>query len=239
MMIIPAIDIMNNKPVRLYQGDYNQKEIVAKDIMSTAKSFEEQGAKMLHLVDLDGAKEGKIVNGEAIIGVARELKCSVEVGGGIRSMEDIDYYLRNGVARIIMGTSALENPKFVKEALETYGAEKIVIGVDAKNNKVYGHGWLEDSDKVIDNFLKELEDLGVKRVIVTDISKDGTLSGPNIELLKRLKSEVKIDIIASGGMSEMKDVEDLKAADVSAVIIGKALYHGTIDLKEAIKVGEA
>lgn len=238
MIIIPAIDILNNKPVRLYQGDYEKQEVVAKDILSTAQNFEEAGATLLHMVDLDGAKEGRIVNGEAIINVAKTLSCKVEVGGGIRSMEDIAYYLNNGIYRVIMGTSALENPRFVKEALDTYGAERIVIGVDAKSDKVYGHGWLEDSDKQIDNFLKELEDMGVRTVIVTDISKDGTLSGPNIELLARLKSEVKMNIIASGGMSELKDVENLKKVDVVGVIIGKAIYHGTIDLKEAIKVGE-
>ena len=237
MIIIPAIDIIDQKPVRLYQGDYNQKEIVGESIEELAKTFEALGATSLHLVDLDGAKEGSMINHDIIKKVANSVKMSVDVGGGIRSIEAIKDYLDNGLNEVILGTSALEDEVFLKEALALYG-EKIVVGIDAKDGMVYGRGWLSASEVNYLDFAKRLEKLGVKKIIVTDISKDGTLSGPNVEMYKQLKANVKMKIVASGGIKSIEDIKALKDADIYGAITGKAIYHKTLDLKEAIKVGE-
>jgi phosphoribosylformimino-5-aminoimidazole carboxamide ribotide isomerase len=174
MIILPAIDIIDGKPVRLYQGDYDKKEIVADDIFETAKSFEDMGTEYLHLVDLDGAKSGSNQNHELVIKIAKMLKIPVELGGGIRSFETIKYLLDNGVARVILGTVAMEDEELLKKAVDTYG-EKVAVGIDCKDGKVYGRGWLAGSDLDYIDFAKKMESVGVKNIIVTDISKDGTL----------------------------------------------------------------
>lgn len=233
MIIIPAIDIINKKPVRLYQGDYNKKEIVGESVLKLAKMFEVKGAQYLHLVDLDGAKEGSLINQQVIVEVAKALSIPVEIGGGIRTMEAISYYLDNGISRVILGTSAMENPSFLEEALTKYG-DKIAVGIDCKDEYAYGRGWLSASKLHYIEFAKQLEQKGVKTIIVTDISKDGTLSGPNVEMLKKLKKEVRMDIVASGGIKDIKDIEALKAIHVYGAITGKAMYHQTLSLEEAI-----
>lgn len=233
MIIIPAIDIINKKPVRLYQGDYNKKEIVGESVLELAKMFEAKGAQYLHLVDLDGAKEGSLINQQVIVEVAKALSIPVEIGGGIRTMEAISYYLDNGISRVILGTSAMENPAFLEEALIKYG-DKIAVGIDCKDEYAYGRGWLSASKLHYIKFAKQLEQKGVKTIIVTDISKDGTLSGPNVEMLKKLKNEVCMDIVASGGIKDIKDIEALKAIHVYGAITGKAMYHQTLSLEEAI-----
>lgn len=233
MIIIPAIDIINKKPVRLYQGDYNKKEIVGESVLELAKMFEVKGAQYLHLVDLDGAKEGSLINQQVIVEVAKALSIPVEIGGGIRTMEAISYYLDNGISRVILGTSAMENPSFLEEALTKYG-DKIAVGIDCKDEYAYGRGWLSASKLHYIEFAKQLEQKGVKTIIVTDISKDGTLSGPNVEMLKKLKKEVRMDIVASGGIKDIKDIEALKAIHVYGAITGKAMYHQTLSLEEAI-----
>jgi len=233
MIIIPAIDIINKKPVRLYQGDYNKKEIVGESVLELAKMFEAKGAQYLHLVDLDGAKEGSLINQQVIVEVAKALSIPVEIGGGIRTMEAISYYLDNGISRVILGTSAMENPAFLEEALTKYG-DKIAVGIDCKDEYAYGRGWLSASKLHYIEFAKQLEQKGVKTIIVTDISKDGTLSGPNVEMLKKLKNEVCMDIVASGGIKDIKDIEALKAIHVYGAITGKAMYHQTLSLEEAI-----
>lgn len=202
MIILPAIDIIDGKPVRLYQGDYNKKEIVADDIFETAKSFERVGADYIHLVDLDGAKSGGNENHELVIRIAKELNIPVELGGGIRSLDTIKHLLENGVSRVILGTIAIEDENLLKTAVDTYG-EKIAVGIDCKDGKVYGRGWLEGSNLDYLDFAKKMENIGVKNIIVTDISKDGTLQGANVEMLKKLKSTVDIDITASGGVRAM------------------------------------
>ena len=176
MIILPAIDIIDGKPVRLYQGDYNKKEIVADDIFETAKSFERVGADYIHLVDLDGAKSGGNENHELVIRIAKELNIPVELGGGIRSLDTIKHLLENGVSRVILGTIAIEDENLLKTAVDTYG-EKIAVGIDCKDGKVYGRGWLEGSNLDYLDFAKKMENIGVKNIIVTDISKDGTLQG--------------------------------------------------------------
>ena len=235
MIIIPAIDIIDGKPVRLYQGDYNKKEIVAKDVLDTSKNFEYLGAQWIHLVDLDGAKKGELVNSNVIIKVAQTLSIPIEVGGGIRTFEDIKYLIDNGVSRVILGTSAMEDENLLNKALREYG-EKIAVGIDCKDGYACGRGWLQESSIHYIEFAKRLEKLGVKNIIVTDISKDGTLEGPNIEMLNELKKEVSIDITASGGIRDISNIKALKEIDVYGAITGKAIYAKTLSLEEAIKV---
>ena len=235
MVILPAIDIIDQKPVRLYQGDYGKKEQVGESILDIALEFEKEGAEFVHMVDLDGAKEGKKCNQDIICKTAKALNVPVEVGGGIRSMEDVDYYLSNGVARVILGTAALEDRRFLKEAVDKY-KDKIAVGIDCKKNKVCTKGWLEDSGTDYIEFAKEIESLGVRTVIVTDIAKDGTMEGPNVEMLKALKEKVNMNIIASGGIKNIEHIKYLKEAGVYGAITGKAMYSKTLDLKEAIKV---
>ena len=235
MIILPAIDIIDGKPVRLYQGDYNKKEIVAEDILETAKSFQEAGAEYVHLVDLDGAKKGELVNGDVIIKVAQTLDIPVEIGGGIRNFETIKYLIENGVSRVILGTSAMEDEELLTKAIESYG-DKIAVGIDCKDGYAYGRGWLEGSSLYYIDFAKKLEVLGVKNVIVTDISKDGTLEGPNVEMLKKLSEEVNMDITASGGIRDLDNIKDLNDLNLYGAITGKAIYSNTLSLEEAIKL---
>lgn len=237
MIIIPAIDIIDGKPVRLYQGDYSKKEIVAEDILETAKKFEALGAGYIHLVDLDGAKKGELVNGDVIIKTAKSVKVPVEVGGGIRNFETIKYLIDNGVSRVILGTSAMEDEELVKKAVAEYG-EKIAVGIDCKDGYACGRGWLEKSSLYYIDFAKKLKELGIKTVIVTDISKDGTLEGPNVEMLKKLKDEVDINITASGGIRDIDNIRALKELDIYGAITGKAIYAETLSLEDAIKVSK-
>lgn len=233
MIILPAIDILGQQPVRLYQGDYEKSECVGESILAIAKAFEGMGAQYIHLVDLDGAKEGKKINQESIVEVARACSIPVEVGGGIRCMEDVDYYINNGVARVILGTAAIEDQAFLKAALNAYG-DKIAVGIDCKDGYAYGRGWLSGSDKEYISFSKELEAMGVKTIIFTDISKDGTMQGPNLEMLEQLSQEVQLDIIASGGIKDIAHIEQLHALGVYGAITGKAMYANTLSLHDAI-----
>ena len=235
MIILPAIDIIDRKPVRLYQGDYAQKEIVGSSVMELAKNFEQSGAEYIHLVDLDGAKEGKRVNHEIILETAHALDVPVEVGGGIRTMAQIESYLENGIDRVILGTSAMEDPQLLQDALRRYG-ERIAVGIDCRDGLLYGRGWLEASELHYITFAKQLEEMGVQTVIVTDISKDGTLSGPNTDMLAALKEQSGMRIIASGGIRSIEDIAALKQLGLYGAITGKAMYHGTLDLKAAISL---
>ena len=235
MIILPAIDIIDGKPVRLYQGDYSKKEIVAEDILETAKSFQDAGAEYIHLVDLDGAKKGELVNGDVIIKVAQTLDIPVEIGGGIRTFETIEYLINNGVSRVILGTSAMEDEELLTKAINAFG-DKIAVGIDCKDGYAYGRGWLESSQLYYIDFAKRLEKLGVKNVIVTDISKDGTLEGPNVEMLEKLSKEVNMDITASGGIRDLENIKDLNDLNLYGAITGKAVYAKTLSLEEAIKL---
>ena len=235
MLILPAIDIIDGKPVRLYQGDYNKKEIVAEDILETAKSFEKAGAEFIHLVDLDGAKKGELVNGDVIIKVAQTLNMKVEVGGGIRTYETIKYLIDNGISRVILGTSAMEDEELLKRSIKDFG-DKIAVGIDCKDGYAYGRGWLEGSSLYYIDFAKKLESLGVKNVIVTDISKDGTLQGPNVEMLKELKENINMDITASGLIRDIYNIKALNDLDLYGAITCKAIYAGTLSLDEAIRL---
>lgn len=237
MIILPAIDILGGCPVRLYKGQYDSAQTVAEDAVSTACSFRQSGASWLHLVDLDGARSGRRINADLICRCAEKSGLKTEVGGGIRTMEDIEAYLSSGISRVILGTAAVENEKLLKEAIALYG-EKIAVGIDAENGKVRTAGWLSATDLDAFSFAVRIRNLGVRTVIATDISRDGTLSGPNFEMYRILCGIEGMDVIASGGIHSAEDLTVLKQAGTAGAVIGKALYEGKIDLKKAIADGE-
>jgi phosphoribosylformimino-5-aminoimidazole carboxamide ribotide isomerase len=232
MKIIPAIDLINGKCVRLKQGDYSEQKIYSNDAVEVAKTFEKDGADMIHIVDLDGAKSGSQKNFETIRNIVKNIKIPVEVGGGVRSEETILKLLNIGVYRIILGTKALENLEFVKEMIEKFGAEKIVVGVDAKNGLVAVKGWQEISKIKAIDFIKNLEKAGVRTIIYTDIATDGMMKGPNFEEILKVREVFKGELVASGGVSCKEDIFKLKKIGCEGVIVGKAVYEGKIKLKE-------
>lgn len=238
MLIFPAIDLKDGTCVRLFKGDYATAHKVAENPLETAKSFEAVGAKWIHMVDLDGAKAKKPVNADIIFDVAKNTGLKVEIGGGIRDMKTIDFYLQNGVTRVILGSVAIKNPALVKEAVEKYG-ERIVVGIDAMNGKVAAEGWTDQSEIDYIDLAKEMEKVGVKVIIFTDISRDGMMSGPNLEQLDALNKAVSCDIVASGGISKLDDVLDCKNLNLYGMITGKAIYTGALDLSEAITAAKA
>ena len=229
MEIIPAIDLKDGRCVRLVRGDYDQETVYSQEPARMARFWQEQGAERLHLVDLDGAKDGKPINLEIIKEIISVLEIPIQLGGGIRSLETIDYYLSAGIERVILGTIALREPVVVKEALERYGAERIVVGVDARDGQVAVQGWLETSNRTVDEMIQEMKEMGVRTFIYTDISKDGTLQGPDLEGLQRYNQIPGIELIASGGVSSYADLEELAGIGIKSVIVGKALYTGDLD----------
>lgn len=236
MLVIPAIDLKDGQAVRLYKGDYDQKTIYSTTPETIARGFEAMGARYLHVVDLDGAKDAQAANTETIRKIREAITIPMELGGGIRDLETIALYLDDiGVDRVILGTAALRNRPFLKEALERYGPKRIVVGVDIKNGYVSTSGWLKTSDIYYLDFIKELEALGVETIICTDISKDGTLTGPSWEIYEAIAKEASLNVVVSGGVKDAEDV--LKAAKRSyyGCIVGKAYYEGRIDLEEVIK----
>ena len=235
MNIIPAIDLIGGQAVRLVKGDYDKVTVYSDDPAAVAESFERAGAKYLHVVDLDGAKDGTTANFETIKKIIKRTDLSVEVGGGIRTLERVRQYIEIGVDRVIIGTAAVTDPDFLREAVKLYG-EKIVVGVDIKDGFVAIKGWLEISELSCKEFCKKLEDLGVKTIICTDISKDGMMSGTNRELYRELYDEFELNIIASGGVSSMEDIAVLSNMGLFGAIVGKAIYTGAIELSDAIKL---
>ena len=234
MKLYPAIDLKDGKCVRLLQGDYNEVTVYGNHPSEMAKKWESLGGDFLHIVDLDGAKAGKGINEAAIKEIVSSVSIPIELGGGIRSIEDIRLQLDRGVNRVILGSAAIKNRALVKEAIETFGAEKIVVGVDAKGGMVAIEGWLEVTDTTALAFCKELEKMGVQTVIYTDIAKDGMMQGPNIEETKKLVDETNLQIVASGGVSSLEDLKALEKIGVHGAIIGKAIYTGAIQLEEAV-----
>ena len=237
MILLPAIDLYDKKAVRLYKGDYQNMTVYSDNPIEIAKDFESCGAKYIHMVDLEGAKDGTTPNIAIVEQVAKETSLFVEIGGGIRSMETVDRYLCAGVSRVILGTAAVKAPDFLKAAVAKYG-EKIAVGADVKDGKIAIRGWLETADVTLDEFLANMEAIGVKNVICTDISKDGAMRGTNLALYKELSEKYKLDITASGGVSGMDDVKQLRAMDIYGAIIGKAYYTGAIDLREALEAAK-
>ncbi len=237
MIILPAIDIKDGNCVRLYQGEFDTVHQVADNPLETAKQFEEAGATWLHMVDLDGACEGKPVNDRIFIEIAQKTSLKVELGGGIRTLEDIAYYLNHGIARIILGSVALHDPALVCEAVAKYGPA-IAVGIDAKNGFVKGNGWLENSETHFIDLAKAMAEVGVETMIYTDISKDGTLSGANVTHYEQLLTVVpKVQLVASGGIRDASDIKALKEAGLYGAICGKSLYEGTLSLQEALAIG--
>ena len=236
MIILPAIDILDKKCVRLVRGEYESASEVAKDPVETAKYFVACGAEYIHMVDLNGAKEGSPKNAEIIIQVANSAGIPVELGGGIRDMDTIDYYIDNGISRMILGSAILKNKELAKDAVKKHG-EKIAVGIDAKNRRVQSSGWLVDNDIDFIELSCEMAKIGVKNIIYTDISKDGTQSGVTLEHYRELKNMLPPDvkITASGGVADTKDIKALNTLGIYGVICGKAIYSGNLNLAEAIK----
>ena len=237
MLIFPAIDMVDGKAVRLFKGDYAQMTVYSDDPLSVAKDFEDAGAEWVHLVDLEGAKSGTTPNLETICRIVSGTSLSVEVGGGIRSLGTVKAYLEAGVSRVILGTAAVKDPDFLKEALKLYG-DRIVVGVDLKDGKVAIKGWTEVSEENAFDFCRRMQELGVKTIICTDISKDGAMQGTNLSLYRELSDAFDLQIIASGGVSSLEDVKKLGEMNLYGAIIGKAYYTKAIDLKVAIEVSK-
>lgn len=235
MILFPAIDLYEKQAVRLYKGDYAQMQVYSTDPLSVAKDFEACGAKAIHMVDLEGARDGGTPNLSVVASVARETGLFVEIGGGIRSLETVKTYLDAGVGRVILGTAAVKDEAFLREAVALYG-EKIAVGADVRDGKIAIKGWKELSDYSLEDFLRKMEAIGVKTVICTDISRDGAMRGTNRELYQKLSRETGMNLIASGGVSTLEDVIALRDMDLYGAIIGKAYYTGAIDLRQALEV---
>lgn len=235
MIIFPAIDIMDGKPVRLLRGDFDTAEQVAEDVLTTAKQFARVGCTWVHMVDLDGSLQKKPVNTDPILQVVEHTPLKVEVGGGIRTMEDIAFCLDRGVDRVILGSVALKNPELVQQAVDAYG-DKIAVGIDAKQGMVATEGWTEDSQMDFIDLAKAMEKMGVATIIYTDIGRDGTLSGPDVQGLDRLNKAVSCNVIASGGVTTITDILVMKDKKMYGTICGKCIYKKTLDLREAVGI---
>lgn len=233
MIVLPAIDLYQGKCVRLSQGDYSTAEVVADDPVAAARFFREQGAHWLHMVDLDGAKDGEPRNASLIFEVLKQTDLHVEVGGGIRDMKTVEYYLENGVSRVILGSAALRNPEFVRAAVQKYG-KKIAVGIDALDGKAAAEGWTEQSEVDYIELARQMEALGVQYIIFTDISHDGMMNGPNLVMLDKLNQAVSCHIIASGGVSSLLDLVALHDLGLYGAIAGRSVYSGVLDLRTAI-----
>ena len=233
MIILPAIDIKDKTCVRLYKGDFSTVEKVAEDPLETALSFKQEGAEWLHMVDLDGAKDALPKNRDIFLNVAAHSGLKVEVGGGIRSLDTVEAYLSGGISRVILGSAAVKDPELVFSAVREYG-NRIAVGIDAKDGMVAVEGGLDGSEVYFTDLAVQMEKAGVETIIFTDISKDGTLSGPNLSQLSALQKAVSCNIIASGGISDRKDIRALYQAGLYGAICGKSLYRGTLTLRDAL-----
>ena len=233
MKILPAIDLSGGEVVRLLHGDYNKKTVYSDDPVSVAKGFADCGAVEMHVVDLDGAKAGYAAAAEIVARIAAESGMFVEIGGGIRNAETVKQYLDAGVGRVILGTAALRDRAFLEEMIRRYG-DRIAVGVDIKNGNVAVQGWTEDDGVKYTDFLDYLEKIGAATVICTDVSKDGAMQGTNRELYRELAAKYSFQVVASGGVSTLDDIKALAKMDIYGAIVGRALYNGAIDLKEAI-----
>ncbi len=235
MDIIPAIDLKGGKCVRLYQGDYSKETVFSVDPVATALRWQEQGASRLHLVDLDGAAAGEVRNAKAIEDIVKNTSLEVELGGGIRRAEVVEQLIKLGVKRVILGTVAVEQIELTKRIIKRFG-EAIVVGIDARDSYVTTHGWMKISTMTALDLSQAMAAIGARRIIYTDVKRDGTLTEPNYESTAELVNKLKIPVIASGGISSIEHIRKLAALGVEGVIIGKALYTGDIDLKEALAI---
>ena len=238
MHIFPAIDLYDKKAVRLYKGDYAQMTVYSENPVEVARDFEAAGAKFIHMVDLEGARDGSTPNLSVVADVAQNTSLFVEIGGGIRDMKTVEKYLNAGVSRVILGTAAVNDESFLREAVAKHG-EKIAVGADVKDGYVAIKGWLEQSAYTLEDFLTKMQTIGVRTVICTDISKDGAMKGANRELYRRLSEQFNMNIVASGGVSTMDDIRALTDMGLYGAIIGKAYYTGAIDLAAAIREAQS
>lgn len=234
MRVLPAIDLKDGQCVRLQKGDYGTAHKVAEDAVETARGFLAAGAELIHMVDLDGAKDGSHANYDVVRRVLAETGAAVELGGGVRTMADVEAVLALGVSRVIIGSAAVKNPALVREAVEKFG-DKIAVGIDARGGTVRTEGWLKDSGADYIEFAKQMESFGVRTIIFTDIDKDGMLEGPNFDQLARLREAVSCGIVASGGVSMLSDIARLREMGIDEAIAGKAVYTGALDLAAAIR----
>jgi len=234
MILFPAIDLKDGLPVRLFKGDFSTVSQVAADAVETALGFRSAGATHMHMVDLDGAKSGRPQNAEIVIAAASKSGLFTEIGGGIRDMATVEYYLNSGISRVILGSAALKDPDFVKKAAQLHG-EKIAVGIDAMNRMVKTEGWCEGSTISFTELARQMEQIGVGTLIYTDISRDGTLEGPNLDELKEISECVKCNIVASGGMKTIDDLIACRNLGLYGAICGKSIYQGTIDIKTALE----
>ncbi|MBR6708218.1 MAG: 1-(5-phosphoribosyl)-5-[Clostridia bacterium] len=237
MLIFPAIDLFEGKAVRLYKGNYDELTVYSDDPVGVAKDFKAQGASCIHLVDLEGARSGETPNLDIVCRIKAESGLFCEIGGGIRCMEVVERYVGAGLDRVILGTAAVTDPGFLKAALAAFG-DKIAVGIDIRDGFVAIKGWTESSGRDAFDFCAEMQSLGVKTLICTDISKDGAMKGTNRELYRELSERFDLQITASGGVSDLEDVAALRALDLYGAIIGKAWYTGAIDLKKAVEVAK-
>ena len=234
MEVIPAIDLKNGRCVRLFQGDFAQETVFSDDPLAMAKSWQDQGGHRLHLVDLDGAIQGKPVHLEVITSIVRELDIPVQVGGGIRDLATADTWLNAGVDRVVIGTAAVSNPDMVNEVCQKHGSERVVVSVDAKDGLVALRGWKETSSVTVLELANQMADLGVVRLLYTDIARDGALTGPDLTTNARLAEETGLAVQASGGVASVEHIKELLPTGVEGVIVGMALYTGTVNLAEAV-----
>ncbi len=238
MQILPAIDIKDGQAVRLFKGDFKQQTVVNPDVLGQARLFADAGIEFIHVVDLDGALDGQATNRDLIASIKKETGLGVEVGGGIRTLAQIQDYLAVGIDRVIIGSMAVKNPGFVQEAIEAFGADKIVVGIDAKAGMVATEGWLETSDIHFLDLAKAMEERGVQLFVYTDVDRDGTLTGPNFKHYEQLVAElITAKVIASGGIAALNDLIQLQEIGVAGTIVGKAYYNGNISLEELKQVG--
>ena len=235
MNIFPALDLYDKKAVRLYKGDYDKMTVYSENPSEIALDFKRAGAKFIHVVDLEGAKDGTTPNIDTVEKIVKESRLFVEIGGGIRSMDVLDRYFSVGVSRAILGTAAVTDEDFLKEAVAKHG-EKIAVGADVKDGYIAIKGWIEKSEYTLDAFFEKMQSLGVKTVICTDISKDGAMRGTNLSLYRELSEKYSVDIVASGGVSTLSDIEELAKMNIYGAIIGKAYYTGAIKIEDAVKV---
>ena len=234
MILFPAIDIVGGKAVRLFKGDYDQMTVYSDRPAEIALDFKACGATHIHIVDLEGARDGGTPNLDTVLDIKKQSGLFCEIGGGIRSMEVVDRYLNAGIDRVILGTAAIKDEAFLKKAVEKYGA-RIAVGADIKDGFIAVKGWLERSSVTADEFFENMQNLGVQTIICTDISKDGAMQGTNLSLYRTMSRRYRVDITASGGVSSMDDVIALKDMDLYGAIIGKAYYTGAIDLRKAVQ----
>lgn len=237
MILFPAIDLYEKKAVRLYKGDYANMTVYSENPIRIARDFESKGCTHIHMVDLEGAKDGTTPNLAIVEQVAKETSLFVEIGGGIRSMETVERYFNGGVSRVILGTAAVNDEAFLQAAVQKYG-DRIAVGADVKDGRIAIKGWLERSAVTLEDFLQKMERLGVRNIICTDISKDGAMKGTNLALYQALQDKFRLDITASGGVSTMEDIRKLREMDIYGAIIGKAYYTGAIDLVEALEAAK-